>query len=218
MNYGVIFDMDGTLVDNMKYHMMAYHVFLKKYGIDMTDEKFLGESNGKTNNDIMRWLFGADISQDRVDELSNEKEALYRDLYAPHMMLAPGLKPIMEQLHAEGVPMAVGSSAINENINFVLDGLEIRKYFKAIVDSSQVAKGKPDPEVFLRCAKGMGVEPQNCVVFEDAWIGIDAAHSAGMKVITITTVLTREQLKKGDVIVDSFTEVNVGTIKSLLKK
>jgi beta-phosphoglucomutase family hydrolase len=218
MNYGVIFDMDGTLVDNMKYHMKAYHVFFQKYGIDMTDEEFLSKSNGKTNNDIMRWLFGADISQDRVNELSNEKEALYRDLYAPHMILAPGLKPIMEQLHAEGVPMAVGSSAINENINFVLDGLEIRKYFKAIVDSSQVAKGKPDPEVFLKCAKGIGIEPQNCVVFEDAWIGIDAAHSAGMKVITITTVLTREQLKKGDVIVDSFTEVNVDTIKSLLKK
>lgn len=212
---GVIFDMDGTLINNMAYHVAAFHVFFKKYGISMSDEDFLRFANGRTNDDVMRHLFGSDTSQARVIELTNEKEGIYRDLYRPHLQLSSGLQPLLDDLYSRQIPMAVGSSAIDDNIDFVLDGLHIRHYFKAVINASQVQHGKPHPEVFLKAAAALGCAPQRCLVFEDAAVGIDAARAAGAKAVGITSVMSRQALRQADLVIDSFTQINIDTVFGL---
>ncbi|GHT69746.1 hypothetical protein FACS189452_10490 [Bacteroidia bacterium] len=155
--------------------------------------------------------------QEQVKELSYEKESVYRDLYRPHLQLSKGLQPIIEELYRRQVPMAVGSSADDENIDFVLDGLNIRRYFKAVVNSTQVTHGKPHPECFLKCAAALQRLPQRCVVFEDAVAGVQAALAAGAKAIAITSVMPREALRQADLVIDSFEEVNVETILQMVQ-
>ncbi|MDR1905127.1 MAG: HAD family phosphatase [Treponema sp.] len=214
--FGVIFDMDGTIIDNMPYHIQAFRAFSERHNISMSNEEFLEKINGKTNEDIMRLLFGSDISAEKIVEFSHEKEALYRKLYRPHIALSKGLDTLFGQLQMHNIPLCVGSSAPDENIDLVLDGLNIRTYFKAVINSSQVKKGKPDPEVFLKAAAAMNLLPAQCVVVEDALTGIEAARNAKMKVIAITQIMPREALSQADLVIDDFTEVSVKTFEQLL--
>jgi beta-phosphoglucomutase family hydrolase len=214
--FGVIFDMDGTLVDNMPYHMRAFRAFVDRHGINMDDAEFLARINGKTNDDIMRILFGEGISTDQILAYSNEKESLYRELYGPHLSLSKGLERLLVELHDHGILLGVGSSAPDENINFVLDGLGIRHYFSAVINASQISRGKPDPEVFLRAASVLGLSPVCCVVVEDAVSGISAARNAGMRVIAIAQIMPRSALSCADLVIDDFTQVNVQTFEHLL--
>lgn len=209
--------MDGTIVNNMPYHMQAFRVFNERHGIKMGDEEFLKKTSGKTNDDIMRMFFGSDISAEEVAALSDEKESLYRELYRPHVALSPGLDSLFGQLRARGIPMCVGSSAPDENIDLVLDGLNIRSYFEAVINSSQVKRGKPHPEVFLRAAEAMRLAPAQCIVIEDAVIGVEAARNAGMKVVAVAQIMSREALAGADMVVDDFTEVSVERLRSCLE-
>jgi beta-phosphoglucomutase len=208
--------MDGTIIDNMPYHLQAFRVFNERHGVAMDDEEFLKKTSGKTNDDIMRMLFGRDISAEAIAAFSNEKESLYRELYRPHVELSRGLDSLFAQLRARGIPLCVGSSAPDENIDLVLDGLNLRGHFKAVINSSQVKNGKPHPEVFLKAAAAMGLSPSQCVVVEDAVIGVEAARNAGMKVIAIAQIMPREALAEADLVVNDFTEVGVETFEKLL--
>jgi beta-phosphoglucomutase-like phosphatase (HAD superfamily) len=123
----------------------------------------------------------------------------------------------LEQFHAAGIATGVASSAIRANIDFVLDGLNIRRYFSAIVDSSMVSHGKPDPECFIKCAAALGREPKNCIVFEDAISGVTAGKNAGSRVIDITSIMPRTALSAADMIIDSFTELSAEKAFALLK-
>lgn len=208
--------MDGTIIDNMPYHLQAFRVFNARHGVAMGDEEFLEKTSGKTNADIMRLLFGSGVSAEAIAALGNEKEAIYRELYRPHVRLSKGLDVLLAQLRARGVPMCVGSSAPDENIALVLDGLNIRGHFRAVISAAQVAHGKPHPEVFLKAAAAMALPPSRCVVVEDAVIGVEAARNAGMKVIAVAQIMPREALAKADLVVDSFAEVDVETFEALL--
>jgi beta-phosphoglucomutase family hydrolase len=217
MDIGVIFDMDGTLINNLSYHLLAFREMYKRYNIPpISDEDFLQYSNGRTNDDVIRYVFGNDISQQRVDELGNEKEEIYRNLYRPHLQLSEGLQPIIDELYRRQIPMAVGTSAIDANIDFVLDGLNIRHYFKTIVNAAQVTQGKPHPEVFLKCAAALGVPPQKCVVCEDAVAGVAAGVAAGAKVIAIASIMPRSALRRAALVIDSFEEITAQTIVDLM--
>jgi beta-phosphoglucomutase family hydrolase len=215
---GLIFDMDGTLVNNLSYHLEAFRIFYKKYNITHIDEKeFLNFCNGRTNEAVMRFIFGDDLTDEQTAELGEEKEAIYRDVYRPFLALADGLRPLLEQFHDAGIAIGVASSAIRTNIDFVLDGLDIRRYFSAIVDSSMVSHGKPDPECFIKCAALLKREPQNCIVFEDAISGVAAGKNAGSKVIAITSIMPRATLSAADLVIDSFTELSAEKVLLLLK-
>ncbi len=207
--------MDGTMIDNMPYHNDAFCELHKRHGIAMPDD-FLPRTSGKTNNDIMPMIFGPGLSAERIAELAHEKESLYRELYRPHLRLVKGLSELLEALKSEGVPMCVGSSAPDENIDMVLDGLNIRSYFKAVINSSQIKQGKPNPEVFLKAAAAMNLSPEQCVVVEDAILGIEAARNANMAVMAIATIMPPEQLQHADMVIKDFTEVNVFTFENLL--
>jgi beta-phosphoglucomutase family hydrolase len=213
--FGVIFDMDGTMIDNMPYHRKAWRELHKRYNVPMAED-FLPRTSGKTNSDIMPMIFGEGLFPERIEKLSREKEMLYRELYRPHMRLVNGLSEMLEALKAENIPMCVGSSAPDENIDMVLDGLNIRHYFTAIIGASQITQGKPNPEVFLKAAAAMNLAPEQCVVIEDAVLGVEAARNAGMAVIAISTIMPPEQLQQADMVIKDFTEVNVYTFENLL--
>ena len=197
-----IFDMDGTLVDNMHVHTEAWATLLNEHGIEMDRHKFLVATAGKTNREILPTVFG-EISDDRISELAKRKESLYREAYLPIRKPVDGLVEFLTESKKRGINMAVATAASNPNMEFILDGLDLRRFFGAVTTATDVAVGKPDPAMFLVSAEKLGVEPQNCIVFEDALGGFEAAHRAGMKSIGITTVNSAEDILKCSSVVEA---------------
>jgi beta-phosphoglucomutase len=187
-----IFDMDGTIVDNMRFHGEAWVKFFAEIGHETDPDDFLVRTAGMTNHEIFRQMFGDEADEEQIKKYATRKEELYRDSFRPVMTAVAGLIEFLEKAQSWGVKMAVATSAPPENIEFVLDGLDLRKYFSAVTGAHEIANGKPDPEIFLKSAMKLGIEPQNCIVFEDAFKGFEAAHAAGMKSVAITTVNKRE--------------------------
>ena len=200
-----IFDMDGTLVDNMYFHTEAWGILLRENGFDIDPHDFLVSTAGKTNREIMPTIFG-DISDERIGELAERKESLYRELFLAERRPVPGAVEFLEASRGHGIRLAVATAAPVGNVEFILDGLDLRKYFEAVVTAADVTKGKPDPEIFLKSAASVGVEPSACLVFEDAIGGFEAAHRAGMKSIGITTVNPAEDILKLDSVVEAHSD------------
>ena len=185
--FGFIFDMDGTLVDNMRVHTDAWRQLLEENDIEMDVETFLVKTAGKTNREIIPNVFG-DISAERITELAERKEDLYRDAFRPIRKPIDGVVDFLEASRGLGITMAVATAAPDANMEFILDGLGLRNYFRAITTAADVAKGKPDPGMFLVSAEKLGVEPAKCLVFEDALGGFEAANRARMRSVGIATV------------------------------
>ena len=182
-----IFDMDGTLVDNMRFHGAAWQTMLLENGIETDAHEFLVKTAGKTNREIIPNFF-QDATEERLLELGLRKETIYRELFLPERKAIEGAIEFLESAKTLRIKMAVATAAPVANMEFVLDGLDLRRFFDAITTAANVSHGKPNPEVFLKSAEKLSVEPKNCLVFEDAVNGFEAAHRAGMKSIGIATV------------------------------
>jgi beta-phosphoglucomutase len=187
MYNGVIFDMDGTMINNMAFHLKAWETLMAELGHPLRGEPLFRELYG-SNRGVLERIFGkARFDDDQVQQLSDRKEALYRELYKPHLQLLPGLTDFLEQLYRQSVLMALGTASNIPNINLTLDTLNIRHFFSAIISADDVQQGKPHPETFLKAAAKMGLSPEECIVFEDVPPGVAAAANAGMKAIVVTT-------------------------------
>lgn len=209
-----IFDMDGTLVDNMFFHTEAWGKMLAENGVEMNAHDFLVKTAGKTNREILPTVFG-DISDERIAELGTRKETLYQELFLPVRKTVDGVIEFLEEAKNLGIKMAVATAAPVINVEFILDGLDLRKYFQAVVTAADVKEGKPNPEIFLKSAEKLNVEPNSCLVFEDAIGGFEAAHRAGMKSIGIATVNSIEDILKLDSVVEAhadFTDLKPETL------
>lgn len=190
---GAIFDLNGTLVDDLSFHFDAWREFAKRHDVTL-DDAFLQSINGLKNEDIFPKILGRAVDRDELRALEDEKEGRYRDLYRPHLAPLRGAEALLDRLHREGVKLAVASSAPPENRALVIDGLGWQTRFDAIV-ASEGLKGKPAPDIFLAAARELGVEPRECVAFEDAVNGVRAAVAAGMKVVGITSTVDAETLR-----------------------
>lgn len=191
-----IFDMDGTLLDNMGFHRDVWVEFLAEKGIRIDAEQFSAFSAGRTNAEILRQLIGPHLSDFQVEEYSEAKEELYRSRYRHLMKPAEGLPEFLHKAREMGAPLAVASSAGCDNIHFHLDVLHLEGIFDVLVGSEDVRRGKPDPEIFLTAAERLGVAPARCLVFEDTPTGIEAAQRAGMRVVAFTTSYSSERLRQ----------------------
>lgn len=215
---GVLFDMDGVLVDNARIHVEAFGIFCRRYGVEGWEQK-LSTAFGMGNDDIMRLILPERVIREKgLAALAAEKEAIYRGIYAPSIRPVAGLCELLARLNAAGVPCAVGSSGPRENVGFVLDACGIRGFFTAIVDSDQVKHCKPDPEIYRTAAAKLGLNPAGCLVFEDAPAGIESARRAGAgRIVALATTLSREALQTADVdrIIGDFTEIT--DLNDLLK-
>jgi beta-phosphoglucomutase len=201
----VIFDLDGTLLDNNSFHLKSWLEYLKNIGRNISEEEYNANINGRTNKDVIEYIFNRQLKDDEVLKHSLEKEAVYRKIYQPHITPVTGLMEFLEILKNKDIPMAIATSGIQPNIDFMFDNIPIRQYFKAVVNSSHITKGKPDPEIYLKAALLLNVDPKNCLVFEDAVVGINAAKAAGMKVIAVATTQPKEELQEADLIINDFT-------------
>ena len=216
-NMAVLFDMDGVIVDNIPYHLKALKEFCRKHIGELTDEDFKRNISGKTNKDVFHYIFKKELTMDEIKRYEDEKESLYRELYKEYIEPQKGLIKFLKLLKDDGVKAAVATSGPKVNLDFVLGNINIVEYFDAIVYGDLVAKGKPDPEIYLTAANAVGVEPKNCIVIEDALNGIVAGQNAGMKVIGMTTVHTKEELKHTDFVVDNFEDLTVKKLQDLFK-
>jgi beta-phosphoglucomutase len=210
-----IFDMDGTIVDNMAFHTDSWIAFFARRGKTYDPDAFFRETAGAQAREIMRERLGADLPDDEIAVLAQEKEVLYRELYGPHLSAIQGFEDFVTRARADGVKLAVATSAPPANIVFTLDGLNLRRHFDAVVGAADVARGKPHPDVFLKAAEKLGVAPADCIVFEDAPMGVEAARRAGMKTVVITTTLPADAFREFDNvvrIVAHYDELSVGDL------
>lgn len=189
-----LFDLNGTMINDMGFHLQVWNKILNEdLNAGLTLDQVKQQMYGK-NHELLDRVFGKGTLSEEVIELySQRKEELYQELYRPHLALVPGLGELFEAARESGISMAIGSAANRFNIDFVLDDLNIRSYFNAIVSAEDVFKSKPNPEVFLKGADLLGVEPESCIVFEDVPKGAEAALNAGMKAVIITTTHTAEE-------------------------
>lgn len=189
----LIFDMDGVIADNYKWHLAAFVEFGNRHGLNITREEF-GQHFGSTNHVIMNSLFSKKLSEEEIVELADEKETIYRELYRPFINPVEGLPAFLEYASNHGIAIALATSAPSENVTFTLEATGLKKYFGVITDSSMVKHGKPDPEIYLLTATKLGVKPSECIVFEDSVPGIMAAKNAGMRVIGVATTHKSSEL------------------------
>ena len=184
-----VFDMDGTIVDNMAFHTRSWISFFERRGLALDADEFFRATAGRQGGEIMRAYLGEHLTDEEVGQLNHEKESVYRELYGPHRKAVAGFDALVAQARAHGVKLAVGTAAPPANVAFTLDGLDLRRHFDAIVGAADVARGKPHPDVFLKAAELCGVAPEHCIVFEDAPLGVEAARRAGMRCVVLTTTL-----------------------------
>lgn len=215
MGRAFIFDLNGTMIDDMQYHIRAWYQILNSLGANISMERMKEECYGK-NQELLERIFPSRFSLEEKDSMSFEKERQYQIQFRPHLQLIAGLEVFLKKAHQKGIPMAIGSAAILYNIDFVLDGLGIRHYFSAIVSADDVEHSKPNPETFLKCAERLGVQPEHCIVFEDSPKGVDAAARAGMQTVVLTTMHSPQDFNKLDGILlftDDFSSLDLNQLK-----
>ncbi|MBE0534121.1 MAG: HAD family phosphatase [Phycisphaerae bacterium] len=194
--WGVIFDVDGTMVDNAAYHENAWIELGRRHGLPITGEYYRMNIHARSNDKNVQGLFAGKATPEMIERIGSEKEAIYRDTFRPVIAEMPGLTDLLEALHGEGVSCAAASNSPLENVDMVLDELGIRKYFSVAIDRGQISRGKPDPEGLLTAAARMGLPPHRCLVVEDSHSGFQAAENAGMKYIVITAGADEEEVKQ----------------------
>jgi beta-phosphoglucomutase len=179
-----LFDLNGTMINDMPYHIEAWHKHLVALGSDISLEATKYQCYGK-NDELLERVFPGRFSMEEKIQIGNQKEAVYRSEFKPFLQLIDGLDHFLFQAAKQNIKMAIGSAAIDDNIDFVIDNLNIRHYFDAIVSANKVVKSKPHPETFLKCSELLGVHPNKCIVFEDTPKGVECAMNAGMNAIVI---------------------------------
>ncbi len=215
--YGVIFDMDGVLVDSNPAHFKAFQKLGERLRVPFTRELLL-KTFGMHNNQIFRiWL--GELPQERVSALADEKESFYRELASKGEVAAiPGAVELMGALYEAGIAVTIGTSGPPANVELIVKRLGLARFVRpeAIATGADVSRGKPDPEIFLKAAAKLGLEPRRCLVIEDAPPGVAAARAAGMRVIALTSTSPADALRAADQIVDSLEKITIENVRSLI--
>lgn len=212
---GIIFDMDGTMIDNMMIHHEAWQEKLAELGLVMDLEEVRKSIHG-INQEILKRLFGDRFTDEDRHRISAEKEAAYRRIFLPTLKLIDGLPQFFSEIQQVGMPMAIGTAAPPENVDFVLDNLGLRPLFGAVFHSKSVSKGKPDPEIFIKAANGIGLNPDECIVFEDSPTGVEAAFRAGSPTVVVTTTHPPEEFAQFSHILKFISNYNALNLKDLI--
>lgn len=211
----VLFDIDGTLLDNNEYHKKSWMQYLEGQGKEISDEDFNEYLSGRTNMDAVKHMYG-EMTEDEAKKYYLKKEEIYRHMYEPYIAPINGLTEFLKELKEHNIIMALATSGLQENIDFMFEHVPIKQYFTKIVQAKDVDKGKPEPEIFLKTAEAVGVPAENCIVFEDSISGVQAGKAAGMKVIALTTTHTPEELHEANLVIKDYTEVNFERLASIL--
>ncbi|MGC4232020.1 MAG: HAD family phosphatase [Niabella sp.] len=194
-----LFDLNGTMIDDMDYHIKAWHRILNELGATISLERTREECYGK-NYELLERIFPGRFSNEEKYIMSIEKEKQYQHEFRPNLKLIDGLDEFLKKSYEKGIKMAIGSAAIMFNIDFVLDGLKIRHYFDVLVSADDVQHSKPDPETYLKCAELLNIAPGECLIFEDAPKGVESALRAGMDSVVLATMHSKEEFDQPNIV------------------
>ncbi|RAJ32206.1 HAD family hydrolase [Pedobacter cryoconitis] len=211
----VIFDMDGVICHTNPYHSLAFREFFSARNLNPTDEDFAAHMFGKSNSYILSHFLGRPIAGEELLQMENEKESLFREIYAAHIEPIDGIMEFIIDLQLNKVKLGVATSAPYANLDLILSEVPIREKLGSIMASEDVKKHKPDPEVYLTSARNLGVMPEQCLVFEDSYSGISAALNAGMRVAGVLTSHTIAELPPCNLYIQDYKELSFDKIKSL---
>ncbi|MDO6354047.1 beta-phosphoglucomutase [Caloramator sp. CAR-1] len=211
---GCIFDLDGVVVDTAKYHYLAWKRLANELGFEFTEhdnERLKGVSRMKSL-EILLEIGKLSFDEDTKLKLAEKKNNWYVEYISKmdESEILPGVKEFLSKLKESGYKIALGS--VSKNAMIILENTNLKQYFDAIIDGNKVTKAKPDPEVFLKGAEELNLKPEECIVFEDAIAGIEAARRANMKVIGVGS---KEILKDADMVIEGFKNVSVDILKAL---
>lgn len=212
---GVIFDLDGVLVDSYRAHLESWQSLAREYGTTMTEAQF-ASLFGRTSPDIIRELWDS-LSHDQILAMAERKEALYREILGRNFPAMDEARELIDQLVEKTFVLAVGSSGPPQNVELSLQKLGRRKHFSAVISGKDVSRGKPDPQVFLTAAQRMDLEASRCAVIEHAPAGISAARADGMTAIGLSDTASREKLGHVDLVVNSLRELTPEKIARLIR-
>lgn len=216
-SFGVIFDVDGVLVDSYQLHFDSWRVSAKRRGWEMTEEMF-SSTFGQTSQTVIRKCWSdANVTEQEMSEFDDEKEELYRQMILESFPEMRGAKQLICQLHDAGIPMAVGSSGPRPNIMTALQFVDPNGHIRAVVSREDIQRSKPDPQVFQIAAQRLELPQPQCVVLEDAPVGVAAAHAAGSQCVgVLSTGRTREELSNAELLVNDLSELDVEKLRSLV--
>ncbi|MFY9251926.1 MAG: HAD family phosphatase [Fuerstiella sp.] len=215
--FGVIFDVDGVLVDSYEAHFQTWRSCARLHGRDCTEAEF-AKAFGRTSREVMRETWDANLTDQEIAVFEDQKEAMYREFIAKNFPEMPGATSLVKTLAAAGIPMAIGSSGPPLNVQAVVKHLNASDTIRTVITGADVKVGKPNPEVFLLGAKGMGMAPERCIVLEDAPPGIEAALAAGMKCLgVVSRGRTQPELHKAHAHVTDLTEVTYELLAGLFE-
>ena len=213
--YAILWDMDGVLIDTGDLHYLTWKTALEELGHSFSKDQFVA-TFGKNNASTLEMLFGESPAPEFAAKITERKESLFREMIKGSARLLPGVHDWLEKFKEWGLRQAIASSAPVENIDVLVDELAIRPYFDAIISGADLP-GKPDPAVFLKAARVVGVPPENCVVIEDAVYGVEGALAAGMKCIAVTTTNPAESLRDADVVLTDLAALNEEGLSALFR-
>lgn len=212
----VIFDMDGVLADTGPVHFQSWKKLADEIGVEFTKELF-EKTFGQKSVPIIRRLVGEDGVDEQLQKWADLKEKYYREMVKDKIKPLEGVIPLIKDLKRHNCKLAVASSGPPENVELLVDSLKLREFFDELITAEDVKKGKPEPDAFLIAAQKLKVNPEDCVVIEDAPVGIEAAKRARMKRIALTTTHLREELQDANLILSDLSDITYEEIMELLK-
>ena len=215
--FGIIFDMDGVIVDSNPAHKESLQQFVKSHGYTLDEQQLKEKIFGRNNREWIPMLFAdRTLTPAEISRYADEKEQLFRDLYRDAVAPLPGLRDFLDQLQAATIPYAIATSAPRANVDFVLDHTGLTRYFTTILHEAHFERGKPHPEIYQRATAALRLEPTRCVVFEDSLSGITAARRAGCPVVGVTTTHAAGELAGTLFTVADFTHLQWESIAACL--
>ncbi|MBX3395929.1 MAG: HAD family phosphatase [Phycisphaerae bacterium] len=212
--FGVIFDMDGVLVDSYRPHFESWRGLALELGYDLNESQFAA-TFGRTSREIIQQLFHTHDDA-AIRQMDDRKESLYRDIIRENVPEMPGARDLIASIHAAGASIAIGSSGPPENVELIRDALRLNDRLAACITGADVSRGKPDPQVFTLAAERMMLPPDRCIVIEDAPAGIEAARRAGIRCVALTSSHPRDRLSAANTIIGALSELNPLRIKAIL--
>jgi beta-phosphoglucomutase family hydrolase len=212
---GILWDMDGVLVDTGQFHFQSWMSTLSEYGFSFSYEKFRVVF-GMNNESTLHLILGENFTNDLYLEISERKEANFRNAIQGKVQLLPGVLPLLDSVNLENIPQAIVSSAPKANIDAIVSELDLESFFQTIISACEMPS-KPDPTAFLTAARRLDVLPGKCIVVEDATAGVEAARRAGMKCVAVTTTHPAANLQSADLVVDRLDSITVADLTALIE-
>ncbi|MCC5939730.1 MAG: HAD family phosphatase [Lunatimonas sp.] len=217
-NKAVIFDMDGVICHTNPYHSKAFQVFFAKRGLHPTEEEFSQHMYGKSNSYIFRHFLGREVLGDEFAALEEEKEGLFREIYAEKVTPITGFMEFFNDLKTEGLKTGVATSAPYANLALIMSKLGFEPKMESILASEHVTNHKPDPEIYLKSASNLETPPSQCLVFEDSHSGVSAALNAGMRVVGVLSSHTRDELPPCSYYINDYQDVDIKLVERIFAK